>query len=42
MIALQDIMQWFMHNPLGTATVLYITGVISVLVYSYFEPRDQR
>lgn len=41
MIALQNLIQWFTHNPLGAATVLYITGVISVLVYAYFEPQDQ-
>jgi hypothetical protein len=33
--------QWFVHNPLAAATVLYVTAVISVLVYTYFEPRDQ-
>jgi hypothetical protein len=33
--------QWLVHNPLAAATVLYVTAVISVLVYSYFEPRDQ-
>jgi len=41
-IVLQNFIQWFTHNPLGAATVLYLTGVISVLVYAYFEPRDQR
>jgi len=41
MIALQNLLQWLTHNPLGAATVLYITGVISVLVYAYFEPQDQ-
>jgi hypothetical protein len=41
MIVLQNLLQWLEHNPLGTATVLYITGVISVLVYAYFEPQDQ-
>jgi hypothetical protein len=42
MIVLQNVIQWFTHNPLGAATVLYVTAVISVLVYTYFEPRDQR
>jgi hypothetical protein len=41
MTALQSLVQWFAHNPLGTATVLYVTGVVSVLVYAYFEPQDQ-
>lgn len=42
MTLLQSLIQWFMHNPLGAATVLYITGVISVLVYTFLEPRDQQ
>ena len=41
MILIQNFIQWFTHNPLGAATVLYFMGVISVLVYTYFEPRDQ-
>jgi hypothetical protein len=39
MMALQSFLQWFTHNPLGAATVLYITGVVSVLVYVYFDPQ---
>ena len=42
MSAFQNFFQWFGHNPLAAATLLYITGVISVLVYTYFEPRDQQ
>ena len=38
---LQNFVQWLLHNPLATATVLYITGIMSVLVYTYFETRDQ-
>lgn len=41
MIALQNFTQWFTHNPLGAATLLYLAGVVSVLVYAYFEPQDQ-
>ncbi len=37
----QNFIQWFVHNPLAAATLLYITAVISVLVYAYFEPRDE-
>lgn len=42
MTLLQNLIQWFMNNPLGAATALYITGVISVFVYTYLEPRDQQ
>jgi len=41
MVSIQSLLHWFTHNPLGAATVLYITGVIGVLVHAYFEPRDQ-
>jgi hypothetical protein len=34
----QNFIQWFVHNPLAVATLLYITAVISILVYAYFEP----
>ena len=37
----QSSVQWFVQNPLAAATVLYISGVISV-VYTYFELRDQQ
>lgn len=37
----QNFVQWFVHNLLAAATSLYITGVSSILVYIYFEPRDQ-
>ena len=42
MIAIQSLLQWFTHNPLGAATVLFIAGILGVLVYAYFEPQDQR
>ena len=42
MIAMQQMMQWFTHNPIGAVTLLYVTGVLGVLVYSYFEPREER
>ena len=38
----QNFVLWFVHNPVAAAALLYITGVISVLVYTYFEPRDQQ
>ena len=41
MTTIQSFMQWFAQNPLGAATILYMTGVLGVLVYGYFEPRDQ-
>lgn len=42
MLVVHNLLQWFSHNPLGTATVVYITSVFGVLVYGYFEPRDPR
>ncbi|CUS39818.1 hypothetical protein COMA1_90076 [Candidatus Nitrospira nitrosa] len=37
----QTSVQWFVQNPLTAVTALYITAVISVVVYTYFEMRDQ-
>ncbi|WHZ25341.1 MAG: hypothetical protein OJF51_000136 [Nitrospira sp.] len=36
---LQNFLQW-RHNPLARAAVLYVTGVIGVLVFSYFVTRS--
>gem|GEM_PF-1497006 len=36
---LQNSVQWLVHHPLATAAVSYMTGIISVLVYSYFVTR---
>ena len=41
MIAVQNLFQWFTQNPLGAATVLYVTGIVGVLIYVYFEPQEQ-
>lgn len=38
----QNFFQWLVHNPFAAATLLYITAIISVLVYTYFEPRNQQ
>ena len=38
----QTSVQWLVENPLAAATLLYITGLISILVYTYLEPRDER
>ena len=37
----QTSVQWFVQNPLAAVTTLYITAVISVVAYTYFEMRDQ-
>lgn len=42
MMAMQRLLLWFTQNPLGSATLLYITGVVGILVYTYFEPQDER
>jgi hypothetical protein len=41
MIPIQQFLHWLTQNPFGAATLLYITGVAGVLIYAYFEPRDQ-
>jgi hypothetical protein len=41
MSTVQNFIQWLIHNPLGAAALPYITGVIGVLLYSYFEPGDE-
>jgi hypothetical protein len=41
MIAIQSLLLWSAHNPLGAATILYVTGVVGVLVYTFFEPQDR-
>lgn len=41
MSLLQNFVQWLVQNPLAVATLLYVTAVMSVLIYTYFEPRDQ-
>lgn len=41
MILVQQFLHWLGQNPVSTATLLYITGVAGVLIYTYFEPRDQ-
>lgn len=38
----QTSVQWFVQNPLAAAPILYISGVISVFVYTYVELRDLR
>ena len=41
MIPMQQLMHWLTQNPLGAATLLYMASVAGVLVYAYFEPRNQ-
>lgn len=36
----QNLVQWLVQNPLGAASLLYITGVMSTLVYAYLETPD--
>jgi len=33
--------QWFVQHPLTAATLLYAAAVSGVLVYTFFEARDQ-
>ncbi len=32
---------WFTQYPMATVTVVYDVAVCCVLVYAYFEPREQ-
>lgn len=41
MTTAQSVIQWFVQNPFGAATMVYVAGVLGVLVYAYFEPRSQ-
>lgn len=41
MRGISSLIRWFTQHPLGTATMLYAVGVFGVLVYAYFEPREQ-
>lgn len=40
MPAVSSFLSWFTQHPLGTAVLLYIIGIFSVLVYSYFETHE--
>ena len=42
MVLIQGLLHWFAQNPLGAATLFYVTGVLGVLVHACFEPRDER
>ena len=42
MVTIQYLLPWFMHHPMGAVIMLYVTGILGILVYTYFEPKDQR
>lgn len=33
----QTVLQWFAHNPLGGAGIVYAVAIVGVIVYAYFE-----
>ena len=37
----QNLLYWFTQHPLSTVTMVFITGILGVLVYSFFEPQEQ-
>ena len=39
--SMQSVVHWLGQNPLATATILYFTALMSVLIYTYFETRKQ-
>lgn len=41
MSALSHFAHWFTQYPMAAATIVYEAAVCGVLVYAYFEPRDQ-
>jgi hypothetical protein len=42
MMVIQSLLQWLTHNPLGSATLLYVAGVVGVLIFAYFEAQHER
>jgi hypothetical protein len=40
-MAFHQLIQWLIQHPLASATMLYAVSVCGVLVYAFFEPRDQ-
>ncbi len=42
MMIVQNLLHWFTQHPLGTVTMVFVTGILGILVYSFFEPREQR
>ncbi len=42
MLTVHNVIRWLTQNPLGAATMVYAAGVCAVLVYAFFEPRDER
>lgn len=41
MVAFHQLVQWFGQHSLAAATLIYVAAVCGVLVYAFFEPRDQ-
>jgi hypothetical protein len=41
-MGIRSVFHWFIDHPLGAATMVYAAAVLGVLMYAYFEPRDQR
>jgi uncharacterized membrane protein len=42
MLTINNFIHWMTQNPLGAATMVYAAGICAVLLYAYFEPRDER
>ena len=42
METIQHLFPWFTHHPMGTVVILYVTGILGVLVYTFLEPTEQR
>ena len=42
MVIVQNLPPWFIHHPMGAVVMLYVTGILGVLVYTFLEPTNQR
>jgi hypothetical protein len=42
MVTIQTLLPWFTHHPMGAVITVYVTGILGILVYTYFEPKEQR
>jgi hypothetical protein len=42
MVIIQTLLPWFTHHPMGAVIMAYVTGILGIIVYTYFEPKEQR
>jgi hypothetical protein len=42
MVTTEALLPWFTHHSMGAVIMVYVMGILGILVYTYFEPKDQR